>query len=199
MLATVVSLLPFAPSESPRIFELGAGDGRLSAALLDCFPKATLTALEGSESMRAAASRRLERFGERSRVATFDLAALDWWDRLRSADVVVSSLAVHHLNDAKKQYLYKAIADRISDRGALIVADRVASRWNHEGLPDGADQPGALFHHLVWLKHAGFAAVDCWWLFGGHAVFGAFKQAGWSGVGVGYADALSCVRRALQS
>ena len=50
----------------------------------------------------------------RARVAAFDLAALDWWDRMFGADLVVSSLCLHHLNDAKKQYLYKAVAERLS-------------------------------------------------------------------------------------
>jgi hypothetical protein len=127
------------------------------------------------------------------------------------ADVVVSSLCLHHLNDAKKQYLYKAVADRTSARGALLVADliepmhavaqRVAAdewdasakaqadalgrpelyarfleaQWNHFRFPDEMDHPSALFHHFVWLKHAGFAAVDCHWEFAGHAVFGGTK------------------------
>ena len=42
-----------------------------------------------------------------------------------ASDLVVSSLALHHLNDAKKQYLYKAAADRLTARGALLVADLV--------------------------------------------------------------------------
>ena len=50
------------------------------------------------------------------------------------------------------------------------------ARWNHFRHPDSMDQPAAIFHHLVWLKHAGFAAVDCWWLFAGHAVFGGFRR-----------------------
>jgi tRNA (cmo5U34)-methyltransferase len=54
-------------------------------------------------------------------------------------------------------------------------------RWNHFRYPDPADQPAALMHHLVWLRHAGFAAVDCVWLDAGHAVFGGFKQAAASG------------------
>ena len=37
----------------------------------------------------------------------------------------MSSLCLHHLNDAKKQYLYKAIADRLSPGGAFLVADLV--------------------------------------------------------------------------
>ena len=47
--------------------------------------------------------------------------------------------------------------------------------WNHFRFPDAIDHPSALFHHLVWLKHAGFASVDCHWAFAGHAVFGGVK------------------------
>lgn len=233
MLATLVSLVPFSPGEAFRIVELGAGDGRLASALLECFPRATLVALDGSESMRREAAGRLARFGDRARVASFDLATLDWWEVVFGADVVVSSLALHHLNDAKKQYVYKAIADRISERGALIIADLVEpshqagrslaadgwdasvreeadavgapelfqrfldQRWNHFRFPDPDDQPAALFHHLVWLKHAGFEAVDGWWMFSGHAVFGGHKKANWTGAGVSLTDALEAVRVAL--
>jgi tRNA (cmo5U34)-methyltransferase len=196
-----------------KILELGSGDGRLAEALLTVFPRATLTALDGSESMRREAAARLVLFGDRARVAAFDVTALDWWDRMFGVDVIVSSLCLHHLNDAKKQYLYKAAAERLSPRGALLIADlidpqhpalrRLAAdqwdargkeqadrlgspglfqrfldaRWNYFRFPDAADRPSALFHQLVWLRHAGFAWVDCCWLNAGHAVFGGFKQA----------------------
>jgi tRNA (cmo5U34)-methyltransferase len=213
MIATLVAAVPFAPDEPVTILELGSGDGRLAEALLTVFPRATLTALDGSESMRRDATQRLALFGGRARVAAFDVASLDWWDRMFGVDLVVSSLCLHHLNDAKKQYLYKAAAERQSTRGAIIVADLidpqdassrrlaadqwdaqakrqadalgapelferfVDARWNHFRFPDEEDHPAALFHHLVWLRHAGFAAVDCCWLSAGHAVFGGFKQA----------------------
>lgn len=213
MVATIVSTVPFAHDTAVKILELGSGDGRLAEALLTVFPNATLTALDGSASMRQAATGRLALFGARARVASFDLAALDWWDRMFGVDLIVSSLCLHHLNDAKKQYLYKAAAERLSPGGTLLVADLVDpqhpsarrlaadqwdarakqqaellgapalfqrfvdARWNHFRFPDAADQPSALFHHLVWLRHAGFAAVDCFWLHAGHAVFGGFKQA----------------------
>jgi len=213
MTATLVAAAPFGSDESIKILELGSGDGRLAEALLTVFPRATLTALDGSETMLRETSRRLTLFGDRARVARFDLAALDWWDRMFGADLIVSSLCLHHLNDAKKQYLYKAAADRLSPRGALLIADLidpqhpalrrlaadqwdaqakqqaaalgapdlfrrfVDARWNHFRFPDEDDQPSAVFHHLVWLRHAGFAGVDCCWLNAGHAVFGGFKQA----------------------
>jgi len=213
MIATLVSIVPFPHDAAVKILELGSGDGRLAEALLTVFPNAMLTALDGSESMRRAAAARLAVFGARARVHAFDVAALDWWDRIFGVDLIVSSLCLHHLNDAKKQYLYKAAAERLSPGGALLMGDlidpqhpsarRLAAdqwdaqakqqagalgapemfqrfadaRWNHFRFPDAGDQPSALFHHLVWLRHAGFAAVDCFWLNAGHAVFGGFKQA----------------------
>jgi len=212
MMSTVVAAVPFDAAEPFKILELGSGDGRLAEALLTVFPQSTLTALDGSESMRAATSKRLALFGTRARVAGFDLTALDWWDRMFGVDLMVSSLCLHHLNDAKKQYLYKAAAERLSSRGALLVADLidpqhlaarrlaadqwdadarqqgealgtpeafarfVDAQWNHFRFPDADDHPSALFHHLVWLRHAGFEAVDCTWLHAGHAVFGGFKR-----------------------
>lgn len=210
MLATLLAAVPFSPDDAFGVIELGCGDGRLAEALLDAFPSATLVALDGSEHMRTLTTKRLWRFGERASVRAFALDTLDWWDLMFGADLVVSSLCVHHLNDAKKQYLYKAIAGRLSARGALLVADVVEpmhsqarnaaaeaweasarhqaeamgrpelyarfveEQWNLFKFPDPADMPAALFHHLVWLKHAGFSAVECLWLFAGHAVFAGF-------------------------
>jgi tRNA (cmo5U34)-methyltransferase len=217
MMAALVAAVPFAAGEPIKILELGSGEGLLAAALLDRFPHASLTALDGSESMRGQTTTRLSAYGDRARVAAFELPALDWWERMFGVDLIVSSLALHHLNDAKKQYLYKAAAERMSPRCALLVADIVEpqhpaareaaanrwdtlarqqaesagapalyqrfvdERWNHFRFPDAADQPSALMHHLVWLRHAGFAAVDCVWMDAGHAVFGGFKQAAASG------------------
>ena len=214
MIAALVSAAPFGAGDELNILDLGSGEGLLAEALLTHFPRAELTALDGSESMRREMSARLAGFGARARVAAFDVAALDWWDAMFGADLVVSSLCLHHLNDAKKQYLYKAVADRLSPRGALLIADLIEpmaasaqqvaadqwdgsakaqadaldrpelferfreAQWNHFRFPDAMDQPSALFHHLVWLRHAGFAAVDCFWMYAGHAVFGAFKQPG---------------------
>ncbi len=213
MVASLLAAAPFAEGDSLKIIELGSGDGSLAEALLARFPFSTLTALDGSESMREAATARLGPFGARARVAAFDLASLDWWDRMFGANLVVASLSLHHLNDAKKQYLYKAVAERLSPGGAFLIVDLVEpqhpaarrlaadrwdalarqqadaigapelfrrfvdERWNHFRFPDAVDLPSALLHHLMWLRHAGFAAVDTFWMEAGHAVFGGFKQA----------------------
>ncbi len=186
MTAAMLALVPFAGDESFRVVDLGSGEGLLAVALLERFPRATVLALDGSASMRAQTTKQTARFGSRAQVRAFDLATLDWWDLMRGADLVVSALCLHRLNDAKKQYLYKAVADRLSPRGAFLIADlvdvvhpagrRPAADRRDAGAAEQADaHPSPLFHHLVWLKHAGFAAVDVFWIHAGHAVYGGFK------------------------
>ena len=143
MLATLVGLVPFDRGDVFRMVEIGSTDDELASALREAFPRARIVAWDRSR---------------------FKVDALDWWDVMFGADLVILWRCIDRLSDAKKQYLYKAIAERLTDRGVLFVGDR---------LP-----PQTLLHHLVWLKHAGFAAVDCFWMSAGQAVFGAFKQAG---------------------
>ena len=127
MMATILSLVPFAagdplPHRRARVGRRLAGRG----AADDISPR---DADSRSTARRRCATRRRRRAWRRSAIArawrAFDLAALDWWDRMFGADLVVSSLCLHHLNDAKKQYLYKAVAERLSARGALLIADLV--------------------------------------------------------------------------
>jgi tRNA (cmo5U34)-methyltransferase len=177
MIAALISAAPFAADDELSIIDVGSGDGLVADAVLARFERATLLTLAGSESARVATAERIARFGARATVRPFEIAALDWWDLMRGADLVVSSLSVHHLNDAKKQYLYKAVAERLSPRGALLIADHVQSQHPHATPPGPDTHPSALFHQLVWLRHAGFAAVDCFRLRDGVAVFGGFKQA----------------------
>ena len=122
MTAALLAAVPFAPGEAFRIVEIGSGEGLLAEALLNAFPAASIVAFDGSESMRATAAARTARFGSRANVRPFALDALDWWDVMFGADLVVSSLCLHHLNDAKKQYLYKAVAE------VLIFVLRLSGR-----------------------------------------------------------------------
>jgi cyclopropane fatty-acyl-phospholipid synthase-like methyltransferase len=189
-----------------------SGPGTLSYALLDCFPQASVVALDGSASMRAHAQERLSDFGSRFSIHAFELEASDWISHLDSVDSVVSSLCLHHLSGKDKRRLFSSIFQRISPRGALVIADLVepqlpqarelfasgwdrsveeqsnakagstelfdrfvSEKWNYYRFPDPIDRPSALIDQLTWLKEAGFAVADCFWLRGGHAIFGGFK------------------------
>jgi len=136
----LVDALPFSAAEPIKVVELHAGESDITRAIRSRFPHATI-----------------KTFGEK-----FNVASLDWWDAMFGADVVIAAHIMPKLTDAKKQYLYKAVADRASARGGIIVLDRV----------DGTSSQ--LFHQLMWMKHAGFGDVDCRWLQDGLAVFGGF-------------------------
>ena len=124
-IAALVTLLPFDQAEPFSVLELGVGEGTIAFAILDCFPEASVVALDGSESMRARAREVLGRFGERATVEPFELASAEWLPRLQSAHAVVSSLLVHHLPDGEKLRLFEAICARLREPGALLIADVV--------------------------------------------------------------------------
>jgi trans-aconitate methyltransferase len=127
-MATLLSLLPFGRDETFRVVELASGEGMLSQAILEAFPAATVLALDGEESMRQATAARLRSYGERARVAAFDIMSDSWYgllDGADGADAVVSSLCVHHLDGEGKRGLFAAIHERLSARGCLLIADLV--------------------------------------------------------------------------
>jgi tRNA (cmo5U34)-methyltransferase len=79
-------------------------------------------------TMRAETERRCAAFNDRIQTASFDIQSNDWYPYLDGADVVVSSLCVHHLDGAQKQRLFRTIAERISSRGVLLIADLIAPK-----------------------------------------------------------------------
>jgi tRNA (cmo5U34)-methyltransferase len=125
MLAALLCLIPFAGDEPFGAVDLGCGDGLLASVFLDCYPAASITALDRSEDMLDAARRRLRRFGERARVRAFDLSSSEWLPALDDTGCVLSSLALHHLRGDQKRRLFAETSRRISPRGALLMADIV--------------------------------------------------------------------------
>ncbi len=105
--------------------DLCCGEGRLSEALLQAHPNAAVLALDGSEAMRRAAAARLAPFGGRARVEAFDILG-DAWRTLPQAPLaIVSSLAIHHLDGARKQQLYQDMHRALQPGGRLIIADLI--------------------------------------------------------------------------
>jgi tRNA (cmo5U34)-methyltransferase len=236
--ATLLSLLPFGREEAFHVVELASGEGMLSQAILEAFPAATVLALDGEESMRQATAARLQPYGERAQVAAFDIASILWYSELSSADVVISSLCVHHLHGQGKRDLFTMVHDLISARGCLLIADLVLPQreearnlfaatwdhsahersraqigdaalfdlfvrehWNYYSYPDPFDQPSPLFNQLRWLKEAGFAVVDCFWMQAGHAIYGGYREQASATAGdlLDYETALAIASRALAS
>lgn len=235
-IATLVSLLPFDREAAFTAVELGSGEGYLSEVVLECFPNASVLALDGSAEMRSVASERLSRFGERFKIEEFDILDLGWIERVHGADCVISSLCVHHLDGEGKRAMFQGVFEQLTPGGALIIADLVdpqrpealdlfAQTWdretqrrsqerlgNDDGMrafqetewnlfrhPDAMDRPSPLFDQLLWLREAGFEAVDCFWLRAGHAIYGGYKPGGAPPAElVGFEAALAVTNRVLK-
>ena len=144
------------PGEPFRILDLACGEGLLAEALLDRYPLSQVLAYDGSWLMLRAARMRLQRFGERVQLRHFELTSLDWRRHIDPVHMVVSSLAIHHLDSRQKQALFIDLRRLINPGGALVIADifqpvgaralRLAAKsWDQEVLRralelDGTDQ-----------------------------------------------------------
>ena len=75
-----------------------------------------------------------------------------------------------------RQWDDAARAQSLALTGGLTAFERFTREgWNfYRGTPDPYDQPSRLDEQLRWLREAGFATVDCFWMRAGHAVFGAW-------------------------
>lgn len=69
----------------------------------------------------------------------------------------------------------RAQADAASDAGAIERFRELDWNYYADPEPDPADQPSTLFEQLSWLRAAGFADVDVFWMKAGHAIFGGRK------------------------
>src|SRR3954452_11030041 len=98
------------------ILELGIGTGETAKRVLAAHPDARLTAIDSSEQM-------LER--ARRVVPQVDLRRARLEDPLPDGpfDLVVSALAVHHLDRAAKADLAERVRGVLAPGGALVVGD----------------------------------------------------------------------------
>ena len=166
-LAALLSLVPFGCDAEFKAVELGSGEGFLSRALLTAYPNAAMTALDGSELMRQRTAQRLAEFGQRAQVEPFDLFQTKWRSHLEGADVVVSSLVVHHLDGAGKQQLFRDVADRTGPSGALLIADIVEAQ-----RPEANAFFGATLDH--------FAAQQSRAIGGNDELYDLFRKEEWN-------------------
>lgn len=123
---TIVALLP--ERDRPlRVLELCCGEGLLSNRILTSRRSARITAIDGSAEMVNAARAANASFGDAFRV---EQASLEGYRPRGPLDAIVSSLAIHHLDDAGKRDLYRAAADALVPGGRLLIADLVRPRSN---------------------------------------------------------------------
>lgn len=192
----IIQLIPFASNDRLKVLDLGAGTGILSALVLQAFPQANVTAFDMAENMLKICQTNLSAFGERLTLKQGNFAADDFGS---GYDLVVSGLAIHHLDDTGKQQLFRKLFHSMNSGGILLIRDIVTGAtpnltkqyeqlWREYikggGEDDAAyfqayleeDIPSSVEEQIQWLAAAGFSEVGCHWRYLNFAIFGGVKQ-----------------------
>ena len=141
-----------------RVLELGVGRGETSRRVLDRHRDAELVGIDESAEMLAAAS---------AEVGVADLRLSRLQDPLPEGnfDLVVSALAVHHLDGAGKADLFVRVADRLRPGGRFVLGDVVVPDIPTDVVTpiDGVyDEPSTVDDQLRWLAASGLHAEVVW-------------------------------------
>lgn len=165
-------LLELLPPTVHRILDLGCGDGRLMALVRRGRPESEGVALDFSPTMLEAAR---TRFAEHPQVSIVEHDKSRPLPDLGTFDAIVSSFAIHHLLDDRKQAIYAEVFDRLRPGGLFCNLEHVASPTArlHEAFchaigssvaeEDPSNKCVDVDVQLGWLRDAGFVDVDCFW------------------------------------
>lgn len=147
--------------EAEDSLDLGMGTGETARRVLDLHPRARLTGIDASAEM-------LERAREllpAERVEGLLVSRLE--DPLPAGpfDLVVSALAVHHLDGAGKADLFRRVADVLRPGGRFVLADVVIPERPEDAVTPvspGFDFPDRADDLIRWLEEAGLAPRLLW-------------------------------------
>jgi tRNA (cmo5U34)-methyltransferase len=192
--------LPFIKSvaNAKSVLDIGAGTGLFSQLIYEKEPQLQFTLADISAPMLSVAKKRFEGLNN------FNFIELDLsTDKIPGKyDIIISGLAIHHLEDDHKQKLYSHIYNALNEGGIFINADQVTGRtmlfdsfykyhWRETASSSGLDHEAliqafertkldkfsSLESQLKMLENAGFTEVDCIYKYMNFAVFGGFKDA----------------------
>ncbi len=177
---TAVEAVALSTTSPQRVLDLGAGTGLLSAKVAAAYPTAELHMLDAAPAMLEQGRNRL---GDRGTVHIGDFA-----QPLPEGpfDAVVSSLAIHHLDDPGKRDLFARVHDALRPGGVFVDAEQVLGatptldahyaawhkrasfalgttdeEWDASMQRRSFDQCATVADQLTWLTDAGFTDVDC--------------------------------------
>jgi SAM-dependent methyltransferase len=165
-------LLEQVPDDARRVLDLGTGDGRLLALLKRDRPEIVGVGLDFSEVMLDAARKR---FADDEHVELIQHDLSQPLPELGRFDAVISSFAIHHLDDDRKRSLYGEVFDLLEPGGVFANFEHVASPTHRLHLAffeaigepieneDPSDRLLDVHTQLEWLRAIGFDDVDCYW------------------------------------
>ncbi len=165
-------VLDLLPSSMHRVLDLGTGDGRLMALVQIAHPAVEGLAVDFSPTMIEKAR---ERFADDPKIT---VAAHDFRHSIASLgsfDAVVSSFAIHHVEDPRKREMYAEIFSLLTPGGVFVNLEHVSSPTEklHDDFleathitratEDQSNRCSPIGIQLDWMRQIGFENVDCFW------------------------------------
>ncbi len=184
MLSVLFAYLP--PAFSPKsVLELGCGTGNLTKLIHQQFPISDISAVDISSECIEECRCRLPSASVHYIKA--DFRHLDF--PRNSFDLIMSSIAIHHLADDEKGELFRKTYAWLAPGGVLTFCDqfrgetdalynRHLETWKVFAFDQGAtddewdmwmehqkkhDHHASLLRHMDWLRSAGYGTIDCTW------------------------------------
>src|SRR5664279_1948776 len=194
MISCMVSVIPFDNSEEFKLLDLGSGTGNITKAVKEKYPHSKISCIDIAENMIQMAQIKLEDYTD-IEYYTGDFSEFDFEEKY---DVIVSSLALHHIKtDADKKSFYCKIFSALKEGGIFLNSDvvlgsneklnqiyrkkwidfmllnlpeeEVRKKWLPKQIEE--DFPAPLNNHLKWLGETGFNDIDVVWKYYGLVVY----------------------------
>lgn len=148
-------------ADARSVLDLGIGTGETSAAVIEVHPEARITGVDASADMLALAQKRLPS----ANVAELVVSKLQ--DPLPPGkfDLIVTSLAVHHLTGRQKRDLFARIHEVLAPGRCFVLADIVRPPKREDAVTPTSrryDRPERASDLEQWLTDAGFAVRRNW-------------------------------------
>jgi tRNA (cmo5U34)-methyltransferase len=196
MIGALVSIIPFSRESVFSTIDLGCGTGTISKFIKNEFSLTKITCVDISKNMLELAKNKI---GSDVNCIQADLNSFNFPQKY---DLIVSSLALHHLeNDAAKLEFYRKICEALNQNGLFInidvvlgsndfVQDVYMKKWREflqknvapeeidgKWLPSyyAEDRPAKLITHLDMLRECGLSRVDVVYKYYNFAVYSAQK------------------------
>jgi len=142
------------------VLELGTGTGETARRVLNRHPDAQLICIDASPGMIKVARGGLPADRVKLLVGRLEDPLPEG-----SFDLVVSALAVHHLDGTGKADLFRRIASRLDAAGRFVLADVVEPvnpSYVVTAIDPEVDHPSKLDEQLAWLEAAGLFPEVTW-------------------------------------
>jgi tRNA (cmo5U34)-methyltransferase len=144
-----------------RILDLGSGTGETARRVLAKHPGARVVLVDAAAEMLEAARASLAE----DRIEQITVQRLE--DPLPDGlfDLIVSALAIHHLESADKRLLFQRISKALRPGGRFVFADVIGPKDPERAATSASspfDRPDRLDDQLTWLGEAGLEPHVVW-------------------------------------